>query len=160
MTVREIGSMLNTDYTSIYRTIVRALRNIQSLSLSENIVVIGLDDMENWLIRHFNDISDPPKTERGPYRKSEDSTKWKNAPSAIELLPAKFIFIRGSETRQITIGDPSYESIEPKSYGSWGSGRFVSMLREKAKSVVYRKHKSRIMAFLIKLFLLFRRDYQ
>lgn len=161
MTLREIGSLLQKDFTSVYRTIVRALHIIRSLSLSPNIVVIGLDELEQWLICHFNEIPNSTEKSHRGRKKSNNLVNYTPTPSPqlYALEDTIITFVRSSESRDIQLRHILDDTMRTQNE-SWSSGKFLDMLRKKAKMAFYRRKKGRIRCFLKKLFSLLRRDYQ
>lgn len=135
LSLREIGALLGVCHTSVLRALQRGLRRIEALALGAQVEVRGLDALEERLIAHFSSLppEEPPEgASRPPRRPSPARPDTPAAPRAPEppvTLRQRLVrFVRGSQTREV---DPG-ASLAGRRAAPWGSGRLLSLLRDRA----------------------------
>jgi len=150
LSLREIGTLLGVDHTSVLRSIRCGLKRLESLALGEQVEVRGLDQLEERLMAHFNDL--PPEEEpreKLTYRKRSKPTQ---KPAPIHLKNLLLRFVRGGQVRMVGVGGPELE-VKPE---GWSSGKLLAWLESQGGDC--RKRASWIRRLLYHLFAWIRRD--
>jgi len=150
LSLREIGTLLGVDHASVLRSIRCGLKRLESLALGEQVEVRGLDQLEERLMAHFNDL--PPEEEpreKLTYRKRSKPTQ---KPAPIHLKKLLLRFVRGGQVRTAGAGGPELE-VKPE---GWSSGKLLAWLDGQGGG--RRKRASWIRRLLYYLFAWIRRD--
>jgi len=112
--------------------------------------VRGLDQLEERLMAHFNDL--PPEEEPREKRTYRKRSKPTQKPAPIHLKKLLLRFVRGGQVRTAGAGGPELE-VKPE---GWSSGKLLAWLDGQGGG--RRKRASWIRRLLYYLFAWIRRD--
>ena len=150
LSLREIGTLLGVDHASVLRSIRCGLHRLESLALGEQVEVRGLDQLEERLMAHFNDLpmEEEPRKKRTYQKRNRITPK----PAPIHLKNLLLRFVRGGQVRTVGAGT---EAPEIRTEG-WSSGKLLAWLE--GQGVGRQEKKSWFRKLLYHLFAWIRRD--
>lgn len=150
LSLREIGTLLGVDHASVLRSIRCGLHRLESLALGEQVEVRGLDQLEERLMAHFNDLpmEEEPRKKRTYQKRNRITPK----PAPIHLKNLLLRFVRGGQVRTVGAGA---EVPEIRTEG-WSSGKLLAWLE--GQGVGRQEKKSWFRKLLYHLFAWIRRD--
>ena len=150
LSLREIGTLLGVDHASVLRSIRCGLHRLESLALGEQVEVRGLDQLEERLMAHFNDLpmEEEPRKKRTYQKRNRITPK----PAPIHLKNLLLRFVRGGQVRTVGAGA---EAPEIRTEG-WSSGKLLAWLE--GQGVGRQEKKSWFRKLLYHLFAWIRRD--
>ena len=150
LSLREIGTLLGVDHASVLRSIRCGLHRLESLALGEQVEVRGLDQLEERLMAHFNDLpmEEEPRKKRTYQKRNRITPK----PAPIHLKNLLLRFVRGGQVRTVGAGA---EVPEIRTEG-WSSGKRLAWLV--GQGVGRQEKKSWFRKLLYHLFAWIRRD--
>ena len=125
LSLREIGRLLRVDHASVLRSIRCGLERLGTLAVGTRAEVRGLEELEERLMAHFNQLEPPEEALRPRPKAPVRAPNPRRPPAERPPLRAMVLrLVRGGETRTAELG----EGLRRTEGGRWGSGKLLAAL--------------------------------
>ena len=125
LSLREIGRLLRVDHASVLRSIRCGLERLGTLAVGTRAEVRGLEELEERLMAHFNQLEPPEEALRPRHKAPARAPNPRRPPAERPPLRAMVLrLVRGGETRTAELG----EGLRRTEGGRWGSGKLLAAL--------------------------------
>ena len=125
LSLREIGRLLRVDHASVLRSIRCGLERLGTLAVGTRAEVRGLEELEERLMAHFNQLEPPEEALRPRPKAPARAPNPRRPPAERPPLRAMVLrLVRGGETRTAELG----EGLRRTEGGRWGSGKLLAAL--------------------------------
>jgi len=130
LSLREIGRLLRVDHASVLRSIRCGLERLGTLAVGTRAEVRGLEELEERLMAHFNQLEPPEEALRPRPKAPVRAPNPRRPPAERPPLRAMVLrLVRGGETRTAELG----EGLRRTEGGRWGSGKLLAALARLAQ---------------------------
>lgn len=160
LSLREIGRLLRVDHASVLRSIRCGLERLGALAVGTRAEVRGLEELEERLMAHFNQLEPPEEALRPRHKAPARVPNPRREPARKLTLRGLVVrLVRGGETRTAELG----EGLRRTEGGRWGSGRLLAALEAWVERLPSRGRekegrRQRLGRLLLKLFEWIRRE--
>ena len=164
---REIGRLLRVDHASVLRSIRCGLERLGALAVGTRAEVRGLEELEERLMAHFNQLEPPEEALRPRHKAPARAPNPRREPARKLTLQGLVVrLVRGGEARTAELG----EGLRRTEGGRWGSGRLLAALEEwlgrrsvegadwRERSRAAESNRQKLGRLLLKLFEWIRRE--
>ena len=125
LSLREIGRLLRVDHASVLRSIRCGLERLGALAVGTRAEVRGLEELEERLMAHFNQLEPPEEALRPRHKAPARVPNPRREPARKLTLRGLVVrLVRGGETRTAELG----EGLRRTEGGRWGSGKLLAAL--------------------------------
>ena len=167
LSLREIGRLLRVDHASVLRSIRCGLERLGTLAVGTRAEVRGLEELEERLMAHFNQLEPPEEALRPRHKAPARVPNPRQEPARKLTLQGLVVrLVRGEEARTAELG----EGLRRTEGGRWGSGRLLAALEEwlgrrsvagadwRERSRAAESNRQKLGRLLLKLFEWIRRE--
>ena len=167
LSLREIGRLLRVDHASVLRSIRCGLERLGALAVGTRAEVRGLEELEERLMAHFNQLEPPEEALRPRHKAPAGAPNPRREPARKLTLRGLVVrLVRGGEARTAELG----EGLRRTEGGRWGSGRLLAALEEwvgrrsvagadwRERSRAAESNRQKLGRLLLKLFEWIRRE--
>ena len=167
LSLREIGRLLRVDHASVLRSIRCGLERLGALAVGTRAEVRGLEELEERLMAHFNQLEPPEEALRPRHKAPARAPNPRREPARKLTLQGLVVrLVRGGEARTAELG----EGLRRTEGGRWGSGRLLAALEEwlgrrsvegadwRERSRAAESNRQKLGRLLLKLFEWIRRE--
>ena len=167
LSLREIGRLLRVDHASVLRSIRCGLERLGALAVGTRAEVRGLEELEERLMAHFNQLEPPEEALRPRHKAPARAPNPRREPARKLTLRGLVVrLVRGGEARTAELG----EGLRRTEVGRWGSGRLLAALEEwlgrrsvvgadwRERSRAAESNRQKLGRLLLKLFEWIRRE--